>query len=128
MKGEKTSGADQRRLGVMGEKGAYADFEEQMLQVDAAFRKFREQQTELGGTVTTEDKRQLQRRLTALEVKLHGYLARDYRVRTTDSKAYDAWLKTHRPFHWLIEFYAIMSAGGFDVVIGNPPYVSAAKV
>ncbi len=128
MKSEKTTGGDQMRLGVETGKDAYAEFEEQMLQVDAAFRKFREQQTELGGAVTAEDKRELQKRLTVLETKLNGYLARDYRIKATNEKSYGDWLKTHRPFNWLIEFYAIMSSGGFDVVIGNPPYVEYAKL
>jgi hypothetical protein len=30
--------------------------------------------------------------------------------------------KTAHPFDWHAEFVDIMSAGGFDVVIGNPPY------
>lgn len=37
---------------------------------------------------------------------------------------YDDWLTSHQPFHWLAEFYEIMQGkGGFDVVVGNPPYV-----
>ena len=28
----------------------------------------------------------------------------------------------HQPFHWFVEFYGIMTKGGFDVVIGNPPW------
>jgi len=37
---------------------------------------------------------------------------------------YDAWLVSHQPFHWLAEFYEIINGnGGFDVIIGNPPYV-----
>ncbi len=28
-----------------------------------------------------------------------------------------------RPFHWLVEFPQPLSDGGFDVVLGNPPYV-----
>jgi hypothetical protein len=26
-------------------------------------------------------------------------------------------------FHWFVEFNAIMNKGGFDVIIGNPPYI-----
>lgn len=34
------------------------------------------------------------------------------------------WLDSHQPFHWFAEFYGIFeSDGGFDIVIGNPPYV-----
>ncbi|MFX1537534.1 MAG: Eco57I restriction-modification methylase domain-containing protein [Promethearchaeota archaeon] len=29
------------------------------------------------------------------------------------------------PFHWVMEFSDILSEGGFDIVIGNPPYVRA---
>ena len=32
-------------------------------------------------------------------------------------------LRRVNPFDWKAEFPAIMTAGGFDVVIGNPPYV-----
>ena len=128
MKAEKTSGVDQMRLDVLIEKDAYAEFEDELLKVDAAFRSFRQQQTELGGMVTAEDKRELQKRLSALEAKLNGYLARDYGIKTTDKAAYSRWLSTHQPFHWLIEFYGILHNGGFDVVIGNPPYVEITKV
>ena len=38
---------------------------------------------------------------------------------------YASYLASHQPFHWLAEFYHIMHGnGGFDVVIGNPPYVT----
>ncbi|MFZ1988492.1 MAG: N-6 DNA methylase, partial [Alphaproteobacteria bacterium] len=30
--------------------------------------------------------------------------------------------QTHRFFHWPVEFPAVMATGGFDVVIGNPPW------
>ncbi len=32
------------------------------------------------------------------------------------------------PFHWFIEFDYILKKGGFDVIIGNPPYVLANKI
>ena len=32
------------------------------------------------------------------------------------------------PLHWLVEFPEAMSEGGFDVVIGNPPYVHKNKI
>lgn len=37
---------------------------------------------------------------------------------------YAKWEASHQPFHWLAEFYQIIQGnGGFDVIIGNPPYV-----
>lgn len=42
---------------------------------------------------------------------------------------YEAWENSHQPFHWLAEFYEIIHGnGGFDVLIGNPPYVSMANI
>ncbi len=33
-----------------------------------------------------------------------------------------------QPFHWFTSFYEILSNGGFDVIVGNPPYVVYTKV
>ncbi len=40
----------------------------------------------------------------------------------------DEWVKSHRPFHWFAEFPQVHQAGGFDIVIGNPPYIRRNKV
>jgi hypothetical protein len=37
-------------------------------------------------------------------------------------------IRSHEPFHWFLEFPLVMAAGGFDVAIGNPPYLSASRV
>ncbi len=34
----------------------------------------------------------------------------------------------NHPFHWFDEFSQIMQNGGFDVIVGNPPYVEFEKV
>lgn len=41
---------------------------------------------------------------------------------------YSAWWLASSPFHWMLEFPAIIEAGGFDVVIGNPPYINRSKI
>ncbi|MCA9105731.1 MAG: hypothetical protein KDA83_09915 [Planctomycetales bacterium] len=33
--------------------------------------------------------------------------------------------RTRRPFHWSLEFSTITARGGFDVILGNPPFVNA---
>jgi Eco57I restriction-modification methylase len=32
-----------------------------------------------------------------------------------------------QPFHWFVEFSAIMNNDGFDVIIGNPPYIESER-
>jgi hypothetical protein len=42
---------------------------------------------------------------------------------------YETWLQTHQPFHWFAEFYEIVhKKGGFDVIIGNPPYIAIKNI
>jgi hypothetical protein len=87
------------------------------------FDKFRQLQTEGDGSVPHADKLELQKRLKALEDELNRHLAGEYGVKVSDKTAYAKWLKSHQPFHWFIQFYGILHGGGFDVIIGNPPYV-----
>ena len=96
--------------------------------VKERFSLFRQQQTELDGTVTLADKQVLQNDLKVLEDELNRYLAGEYKVDPNKIAAYQDWLDSHKPFHWFIEFYEILEKGGFDVIIGNPPYVKYSKV
>ena len=75
------------------------------------------------GSVPAADKQELQKRLKALEDELNRHLASEYGVKVSDKAAYAKWVKSHQPFHWFIQFYGILDRGGFDVIIGNPPYV-----
>jgi len=119
----KEFGGGQMRLGVDDELNSYVRFLDRLQITDAAWRSFRQQQTELGGRVAVEDKAELKSKLKALEDELNRYLSGDYGVKTGDKTAYANWVKSHQPFHWFVEFYGIVSNGGFDVIIGNPPYV-----
>jgi len=91
------------------------------------FDRFREQQIVHGGKVTADDKRKLRDKLSALSLELDRYLARDYGIDPDKAKAFEAWRESHQPFHWFAEFYGVMCEGGFDVVIGNPPFVEYTK-
>ncbi len=92
------------------------------------FSRFREQQTVQGGKVTAQDKRTLRDKLKGLSLELDRYQAHDYGINPSNAKAFAAWRASHQPFHWFAEFYGVMREGGFDVVIGNPPYVAKRKV
>ena len=79
--------------------------------VDLLFTLFRQQQTELGGTVTPADKQALQDKLRVLEDELNGYLAGEYQVDPNKKSVYQHWLTSHKPFHWFIAFYGILKEG-----------------
>ncbi len=101
---------------------------EEVEDVEQLFERFREQQTALDGDVTPTDKQNLQVKLESLENELNRHLAGQYGVNPDTESIYTNWLNSHKPFHWFIQFYAILKNGGFDVIIGNPPYVEYSKV
>lgn len=77
-------------------------------------------------------KQELRKRLFVLNDKLNrrlfvatsGYRANEG-IDFTATKEYRDWLASYQPFHWLAEFYQIIAInGGFDIIIGNPPYVT----
>jgi len=98
----------------------------------SALDNFRLQQTSLGGEITPAAKIALKDRLAVIKPKLDRYLAQDYGVDVGDDLAATAkflnWRASHKPFHWLIEFYSIINGGGFDVVVGNPPYLETREI
>lgn len=96
--------------------------------VDKAFERYKEIQLNEGEDYQTfrQAKDELYQRLAALRDELDVYLAKSYSI--TDlpkqQKQFDAWKASHTPFHWFAEYYGIVhQRGGFDVIIGNPPYV-----
>lgn len=103
------------------------DFDDSMVRIDDKARildsevlMFREQQTRLHGTVTVRDKCDLRYKFAELERELDDVLASESGVRPGTA---NQWRQTNKPFHWFCDFHSIMTDGGFDVVIGNPPYV-----
>lgn len=76
-------------------------------------------------------KAELQKRLTILNALLNEQLfdSEHQGIPGNREQIFNKWLKSHQPFHWLAEFYQIIhDNGGFDVIIGNPPYVEYSKV
>ena len=101
--------------------------DEEMHKVAAAYRIFVFQQLrqEEDMMAFKQAKHDLRELLKSLNDKLN------HRLYTASSPniGYDEWLKSHQPFNWLAEFYQIIEGnGGFDVIIGNPPYVNIAQI
>jgi hypothetical protein len=74
-------------------------------------------------------KQELRQRLSTLVQQLDRFLAGEYGIDTDKKpKEFAKWQVSHEPFHWFAEFFGIMTRGGFDAIVGNPPYVEYAKV
>ena len=121
----------QHRMPSDEDLSALAEIQEQAEIASRAFDMFRDQQTALGGEITATHKAELRRRLDSLRDTLDQTLAVEYGVQPDDADAYDAydtWRTSHQPFHWFVEFYGVMQDGGFDVIVGNPPFVEYRRV
>lgn len=80
-------------------------------------------------------KQKIDSEMKSLNDKLDRYLAISYGISESEykdkkkfQKDFTEWKESHRPFHWIIEYFGIMKRGGFDVIVGNPPYVEYSKV
>ena len=113
------------------------DYEDALTRIETAAKdiarqhsSFQQIQTEFGlrHEQLVESKQQLQLKLDELRAELDALLAKEYGVDGNKAAPFAKWRNSHRPFHWFVEFHGIMNDGGFDVVIGNPPYVSSKKV
>ena len=107
-----------------GDMFANAEFKEkvesEMQLVSMAYDTFKYVQLNQGEDMVAfkQAKGELKQRLASLNDTLNR------RMHAATQLDYEDWLKSHHPFHWLAEFYQIIRGnGGFDVIIGNPPYV-----
>lgn len=120
-------GEEQKKLDLFDNM---ARIDEKAKAVDQSFQNFRKLQTErVDGRLTTQKKAELRSKLQELRDELDRYLADEYE--TGQSKkpvGFKKWKNRHQPFHWFVEFYGILSSGGFNVIIGNPPYVEYSKI
>ena len=111
-----------------GDMFANAEFKErvesEMQLVSMAYDTFKYVQLNQGEDMVAfkQAKGELKQRLASLNDTLNR------RMHAATHLNYEDWLISHQPFHWLAEFYQIIKGnGGFDVIIGNPPYVVYTK-
>jgi hypothetical protein len=114
-----------KALSRLGHGDKKAEIEEKAEAARLAFERFRQEQV-VGGTGSPEEvaqwKADVKGRLDALRYELDDYLAGDYNVKKGDDVRFRRWRDSHQPFHWFVEFFGILRRGGFDAVIGNPPW------
>jgi hypothetical protein len=88
-------------------------------------------QEQLNGNISSDEMHRLKTNITAKQgeiarvldealAPLHGF--------GTDTESVSKFKQSHKPFHWVADFYGVLARGGFDVIIGNPPYVEYSKV
>ncbi len=107
------------------------NIKEQAEYVNMAYQRFRDASIKNDPTLK-EAKLLLYEKLDKLNKELDIYQARlyDKYIDVKDNREkFAEWKKSHQPFHWFADFYEIIQErGGFDVIIGNPPYVIYNKV
>ena len=108
------------------------EFKEEFKLVADAYSRFQDSQliSDHGSDNFRKAKASLQNRLSGLNSKLNTYLSLSYKNDSAGNPDnYQKWLESHQPFHWFAEFYRIVGInGGFDVIIGNPPYVEYSNI
>lgn len=104
--------------------------ETQAVQAAEQFTLFRQMQTSLttDSKALAAAKADVRAALQSLNDELDEYLASQHGIEPAKSRVFASWQKSHEPFHWLVDFYGLMTSGGFDVIVGNPPYVEWSKV
>ena len=118
-------------LGLEANVDEFKRIEEAVESVDKGFMLFQQMQDEFGMNAAAfrEQKRVLSERLQTLRVQLDRFLATDYDKKNLRSETvFEKWRESHQPFHWFVEFFGILDGGGFDVIIGNPPYVELSDI
>ena len=116
---------------MTGEKQTkYEELQQRVEMAARAYRLFQQMQSTYGINAKefSESKRNLQANLRQLGEKLNLKLVSAYGIEPAQNKDYKKWVWSHQPFHWFVEFFQIMNSGGFDIVIGNPPYVEYKSV
>lgn len=105
------------------------DFKWKAEETAKIYEHFRLQQIKEGGEIKPEDKANLQTKLRELSDELDKFIAHEYGIdEIKKPRQFADFLASHQPFHWYSEFFGIIAGGGFDVIIGNPPYVEYGEI
>jgi hypothetical protein len=112
-------GAHQVRADLEGTMG---DLDRQIAGIDSLTAQFRSSQESPADSSSPGLKKELRESLELLRAALDAETARAQGI-SPAGPAYEAWRTAYQPFHWFLEFHETLNAGGFDAVVGNPPYI-----
>ncbi|WP_430505930.1 Eco57I restriction-modification methylase domain-containing protein [Haloparvum sp. PAK95] len=115
----------------------YVDFPEETKEGNQTFERFNENsvrdryneiidQIELyeDSSAFPEKAEKHRKKAKNLQEKYRKSLDKDFlqEFQAAVSDATEADLSDQRPFHWMLEFPSVYADGGFDVIVGNPPW------
>jgi hypothetical protein len=119
--------ADASRINPEGTFVEFYNFDEiesRALEFQAKFTEFKK--AEVNGLDRLPDiKEELIRRQTELRELVN---AKYLEIAQIDESEWSDWVSAMKPFHWFTEFPEIIARGGFDIVIGNPPYIKKSNL
>ncbi|MDL0118145.1 hypothetical protein PNQ29_00015 [Halobacterium salinarum] len=73
------------------------------------------------GTDATNWRKEAERRLSNYRGDLNEKVKKDFEDAGVEDITQDD-VEDHSPFHWVLEFATVYASGGFDIIIGNPPW------
>ena len=108
--------------------GTHDDFMSAVELLQQALAEYRFDQLEHATSESAESRHELRRELSKLSQRVDMQLATRYGISMREVGAFERWRDAHRPLHWMLAFAEVVAAGGFHVVVGNPPYVEYRKI
>ena len=120
-------GAVSGSLALEGEDEKWRKFKADLEAYDGLFGAFlaMQERGDFTSAFAESQKKGLRAKLQPLRDQADELLGHQYgKIGTAARKE---WRDKAKPFHWFVEFYRTLRAGGFDCIIGNPPYVEYAK-
>ena len=107
------------------------DIQNEANKISESLGKFRQQQTKVGGCISFDEKKFIREKIGSLKERLDSVFIKMYAPKPFNNadkdKSNKAWLNSQNLFHWVVDFHDIVSDGGFQIIVGNPPYVNIDK-
>lgn len=110
---------------IHGRLFATEELKRKVAEADRALNNFRQLQTRLGisAQVFKKAKDDIEKQLDSIRDDLDHSLMEDY-----GQSDLAKFRKSYQPFHWYVEFNHVTANGGFDVIVGNPPYAELRSI